>query len=124
MEKKIRIKIGSVEFPGRLNQTRIAGLIWEALPLTASFQFWGDEIYFPVPVKEQAMENPQVIVSLGDLGYWPDGHCFCIFYGLTPASRPGEIKPASAVEVIGRVEDYEGFKTVKSTGSILIERIE
>lgn len=121
MEKKIRIKIDQLEFSGQLNDTRIAGKIWEALPLTAAFQFWGDEIYFPIPVMESRMEKPRETVDLGDLGYWPDGNCFCIFYGLTPVSSPGNIRPASAVEVIGRVGDPEGFKQVKKTGKIKVE---
>lgn len=122
MEKSIRIRIGAREFPARLNDKRIAGLIWEALPVTASFNLWGDEIYFPVPVEEKRMENPRAFVDPGDLGYWPDGHCFCIFYGLTPSSSPGEIKPAGAVEVIGRVEDPEAFRKIKGPGEITIER--
>jgi uncharacterized protein len=122
LEKKIWIRIGAREFSARLNDTRTAKLIWAALPITASFNFWGDEIYFPIPVKETRMENPRKTVNLGDLGYWPDGHCFCIFFGLTPISSPGNIKPASAVEVIGRVEDPEAFKQVQGPGKIIIDR--
>jgi hypothetical protein len=122
MEKRIRIRIGALEFSARLNDTRIAGLIREALPLTASFNLWGDEIYFPVPVEEKGMEDPRTFVDPGDLGYWPEGHCFCIFYGPTPISGPGEIKPASAVEVIGRVEDPGAFRKIKGPGKITVER--
>ncbi len=122
MKRKIVIRIGAADFSARLNDTRTAGLIWEALPISASFHFWGDEIYFPIPVKETGMENPRVTVDPGDLGYWPEGHCFCIFFGLTPISSPGNIKPASAVEVIGRVEDPEAFKQVQGTGKIIIDR--
>ena len=39
-------------------------------------------------------------VQLGDLGYWPPGAAFCIFFGPTPASRGDEIRPASAVNVV------------------------
>ena len=34
---------------------------------------------------------------------WPPGSAFCIFYGPTPASRGKEIRPASPVNVFGRV---------------------
>jgi hypothetical protein len=122
LEKKIRIRIGTREYSARLNETRVAGLIWEVLPITAAFQLWGEEIYFPIPVQEERLENPQSTVNLGDLGYWPDGNCFCIFYGLTPISGPGEIKPASAVEVIGRVEDPEAFRQMKAPGKITVAR--
>jgi uncharacterized protein len=120
--KNIWIRIGTLEFSARLNDTRTAGLVWDALPITASFNFWGDEIYFPIPVQETRMENPRETVDLGDLGFWPEGNCFCIFYGLTPISGPGEIKPASAVEVIGRVKDYEGLKKIQAAGMIVVER--
>jgi uncharacterized protein len=123
MEKRVRIRIGDLSLEARLNDTKIAGMIWEALPITASFNYWGDEIYFPVPVREKTLEFPKEAVEAGDLGYWPDGPCFCIFYGLTPISSPGNIKPASPVEVIGRVEDYEGFKKTKGVKKITVERV-
>ena len=122
MKRKIVIRIGAEDFAARLNDCRTAGLIWEALPISASFNFWGDEIYFPIPVRESRIEDPRETVDPGDLGYWPDGHCFCIFFGLTPISSPGNIRPASAVEVIGRVEDPEAFKQVRGTGLIIIDR--
>ena len=62
------------------------------------------------------------MVELGDLGYWPPGRAFCIFFGRTPASRGEEIRPASAVTVIGRVEgDATVFKQVASGTAITIE---
>ena len=123
MEKVIRIRIGDLSFEARLNDTRIAGIIWEALPISAAFNFWGDEIYFPIPVHQKILDFPKEVVEAGDLGYWPDGPCFCIFYGLTPISTPGKIKPASPIEVIGRVEDYEGFKQTKGITKITLERV-
>jgi hypothetical protein len=123
MNKAIRIRIGDRAFEARLNDTKVAGMIWEALPLSAAFRYWGDEIYFLIPVRKKALEFPKEVVEAGDLGYWPDGPCFCIFYGLTPISSPGKIKPASPVEVIGRVEDFQGFKELKGTGKIILERV-
>ena len=52
MEKAIRIRIGDRTFEARLNN-QIAGMIWEAPSLAAAFNFWGDEIYFPVPVHQK-----------------------------------------------------------------------
>jgi hypothetical protein len=123
MEKRIRIRIGDLSLEARLNDTQVAGMIWDALPRTASFNYWGDEIYFPIPVEQKTLEFPKEVVEAGDLGYWPDGPCFCIFYGLTPISTPGKIKPASPVEVIGRVENYEGFKQAKGIKIITLERV-
>ena len=63
------------------------------------------------------------MVELGDLGYWPPGSAFCIFYGPTPASRGSEIRPASPVNVFGRVlGDAKVFKTVRSGTTVRVER--
>jgi len=92
------------------------------LPIEARANTWGDEIYFGIPVKV-GPENPREVVELGDLAYWPPGNAFCIFFGRTPASRGDEIRPASAVNVFGRVEgDPKVFKKVRSGDAVRIER--
>ncbi len=99
-----------------------AKAVWEALPIEARANTWGDEIYFGIPVKADT-ENPREVVGLGDLAYWPPGNAFCIFFGKTPASRGDEIRPASAVNVFGKVEgDPKAFKKVRSGDTIRIER--
>ena len=112
MGNAIRISAGSVEMTAELNDTETAQAIWQALPITASANTWGDEIYFGIPVTAD-LEMGREVVELGDLGYWPPGHAFCIFFGPTPASRGEEIRPASPVTVIGRVRGDAGeFKQV------------
>jgi len=99
-----------------------AKAVWAALPIEARANTWGDEIYFGIPVKV-GPENPREVVELGDLAYWPPGNAFCIFFGRTPASRGDEIRPASAVNVFGRVEgDPTVFKKVRSGDAVRIER--
>ena len=101
-----------------------ARAIWEALPLEAGANTWGDEIYFGIPV-EVGVESPRAVVELGDLGYWPPGSAFCIFFGLTPASVGDEIRPASPVNVFGRVEgDPKIFKKVRRGEIVRLERAE
>ena len=120
----IRISVGSVTVEGTLNETRTAQSILSALPIQATTSTWGDEIYFGIPV-DAALELGQETVDLGDLGYWPPGHAFCIFYGPTPASRGDEIRPASAVTVIGKLDgDPTVLKQVASGARITIEAIE
>ena len=82
-----------------LNDTETAAMIWDALPIEASANTWGDEIYFGIPVSRQARKMGQEIVGLGELGYWPPGSAFCLFFGPTPMSRGDEIRPASPVTV-------------------------
>ncbi len=73
-------------------------------PSKAAAQLWGEEIYFPVPqVVADLDDSAAVVVNVGDLGYWPTGRAFCLFFGLTPGSIPGEIRPASAVNLVGRL---------------------
>jgi len=101
---------------------RTARAIWEALPIEARANTWGDEIYFSIPVDVGA-ENPKEIVEMGDLGYWPPGNAFCIFFGPTPASRGDEIRPASPVNVVGRVlGDPMVFKRVRGGERVTLER--
>ncbi len=99
---KITIAAGMVELEAELNDTAAAEAIWNALPISASGNPWGDEIYFRIPVAAEP-EDLQEIVDFGDLAYWPPGSAFCIFFGPTPASRGDEIRPASPVAVIGRI---------------------
>lgn len=101
---------------------RTARAVWDALPIEGRASTWGDEIYFSIPVEAEA-ENPKEVVDMGDLGYWPPGSAFCIFFGPTPASRGDEIRPASPVNVLGRVEGDSGvFKKVKSGERVVLER--
>lgn len=96
--------------------------IYDALPITGRANLWGDEIYFSIPVEAEP-ENGKTVVELGDLGYWPPGNAFCIFFGLTPMSRGDEIRPASAVNVFGKITgDPRVFKKVRNGETVTIER--
>ena len=124
MGKKIRIRAGELEAEAELNDTRTAEAIWEALPIKGRVSLWGQEIYFSIPV-ELSLEAGQEVVSIGDLGYWPDGNAFCIFFGPTPVSQGNEIRPASPVTVFGKViGDTAVFKTVAAGTEITIKHRE
>ena len=121
-ERRIRITAGSVKADAVLDDSNTAQAVWDALPLSVPGDTWGDEIYFGIPVKAKP-ERPQDTVELGDLAYWPPGSAFCIFFGRTPASRGQEIRPASPVNVFGRVlGDPTVFKKVSAGTPIRIER--
>lgn len=123
MPKKIKISGGGLEMPAELNDSKTAEAIWKALPIKASANTWGDEIYFSIPVKCEE-ENPRAVVNMGELGYWLPGNAFCIFFGKTPASQGDEIRPASPVNIIGKVSgDAREFKKVKSGSEITIEAL-
>ncbi|HHY12707.1 MAG TPA: hypothetical protein GX529_08770 [Firmicutes bacterium] len=122
--KKITLKIDDMVLDAELNDSPTANAVWEALPISARGNLWGDEIYFEIPVNV-TFADKKAVVDKGDLGYWEPGRAFCIFYGPTPASRGGEIRPASPVNVIGRVKgNVEQLKDLSRPPQVVIERID
>ncbi len=123
--RRIRITAGDVAATAELFDNSTADAIWDALPIEAQVNTWGEEIYFGIPVFLDEAEDARETVDMGHLGYWPSGHAFCIFFGATPVSRGNEIRPASAVNVFGQVEgDATVFTHVSNGNSIQIEKIE
>jgi len=121
---RIKISAGAAEAEAELNSSSTAQAIWKALPFTSTAQRWGDEVYFTIPLSLEA-ESQKEVVQMGDLGYWPPGTAFCIFFGRTPASRGGEIRPASPVNVFGKLAGSpEVFRKVKDGGRIKVERLD
>ena len=73
------------------------------LPFTVDLNVWGDELYTSKSPVSQPEENAKSPVQLNDVAYWPTGKAICLFYGPTPIGKPGEITPASPVNVIGKI---------------------
>jgi hypothetical protein len=120
----IKITVGYVALEAELNDTPTAKKIAEVLPLKTSFNTWGDEIYFAIPVETDLDQNAREEVEMGDLGFWPQGNAFCIFFGPTPMSTEGKIIPASAVNIIGRVKgDATMFKKVMGENQVVLEAL-
>ena len=123
---EIRIKsdeIGTVEaeIDTGLNPETADGIV-AALPIEARGNRWGEEIYFSIPV-HQSEERSSEVVERGALGYWPPGNAFCIFFGRTPASVGDEIRPASPVNVFGKVlGDISRLQRFSSGSKIRIEK--
>jgi len=102
--------------------TKTSEALWSALPIEGSANRWGDEIYFGIPVTV-GLEEAQQTVDVGDIGYWPPGKAFCIFFGPTPASKGKEPRAASPVNVFARiVGDPLVFRKVKDGDKVRIER--
>lgn len=121
---RIRIQVGEVALEAELNDTATAAKIGEALPVRSSFNTWGDEIYFSIPVDAELDDSAREVVEIGGLGYWPPGSAFCIFFGLTPVSEPGRIMPASAVNIVGKVSgDATLFKQAMRAREVMLEKL-
>lgn len=120
--KKIKIKTEKYEIEAVLNETETAEKIYNSLPIESEVNTWGEEIYFDIPVKT-GLEKPVETVKIGDLAYWPPQNCFCIFFGKTPTSTGDEIKPATAVTIVGKITSgLENLKKIKSGEKIYIEK--
>jgi len=118
--RKIEIRTDRISVKARLNESLTAREIWNVLPVRGVVNTWGDEIYFQVPV-QRGLEAGREVVRKGDLGYWPPGHAFCVFFGQTPISRSDEVRPASPVCVIGNVlDDIEILKEISSGDEIVV----
>lgn len=94
--------------------------IWENLPFELNLSRWGEELYGEIPVSIDK-ENSQVDCEVGDIGYWPDGKGFCIFFGPTPASKDEKPKAASPVNIFAKIEGdskmFNQFTSFKGTVS-------
>ena len=123
--RKIKIIAGDISAVAELSGGKTPEAIWDALPIENTVNTWGDEIYFEIPVTSTLDETAKEVVEKGDLGYWPTGKAFCMFFGPTPASEGDEIRPASAVNIVGQVEgDTDVFKRVRNGEKIKLERVE
>ena len=123
-ERKITVTAGSVLVTATLNDSSTAEALWDALPLEASANTWGDEIYFRVAVQVDEEDGASDVVDMGALAYWPPGQALCLFFGPTPASRGDEIRAASAVNVIGSIEgDATLLKHVESGAQVVVSRV-
>ncbi len=122
-DRQIQITAGDVTVVASLNDSPTADALWEALPISASGQTWGDEIYFGIPVEAENDDYAEETVEMGAVAYWPPGNALCLFFGPTPMSAPGEIRPASAVNVMGQIEgDATVLKAVPGGATVTVER--
>jgi hypothetical protein len=126
MKRIIIISTGNVKLEAELNETFTADAVWDTLPYEAHASVWGDELYFTIPKElELELENGQDVVETGDLGYWPVGNAFCVFYGPTPASIDERPRPASPVTVFGKVVGNEiELREVRTGVTIFVTRKE
>ena len=120
---KIKIFCNEIEIGAELENTPTAKHIYNSLPLDGAANRRGDEIYFVIPLRMDAEKDATDIVEAGDVTYWPEGSCFCIFFGRTPESTDEEIKAASKVNVFGKIiGDAAIFKTVKNGDLVIVEK--
>ncbi len=102
---RVRFDFGEVKIEAETLETPTAEKILAFLPLEATAQTWGEEVYFGIGVSAAREAGASDVVSLGDIAYWPDGEAIAIGFGRTPVSRGDEIRLASPVNVWARATD-------------------
>lgn len=124
-DRQVQISAGNLTVTATLNDLDTANQLWESLPVTGRVEIWGDEIYFSIPVAAEEELDSQETVESGTVAYWPPGSALCLFWGPTPVSAPGEIRPASAVNVVGILDnDPTLLAQVPSEAEIIVEKVE
>ena len=118
---KILIQVDHLSVSADLKNTPTARRILEILPIEGSANVWGEEIYFDIPLQTELEPDAREEVEVGDLGYWPAGPAFCIFFGPTPVSRGDQPRAYSPVNVFGRVAGDAGqFKIVTGGAKVSV----
>lgn len=122
--RTITIQAGSLTLQAELNDRPTSLKIWDALPIEGRANRWGDEIYFEVPVKATQEPDAREELDVGELGYWPVGSAFCIFFGPTPVSTGNRPRAYSPVNILGKVSgDATLFRQVKSGETVVLDRL-
>ena len=123
-ERKIIISTENLRMEAVLAEGSSADIFWNTLPITGRANTWGDEIYFSVNLQMPLDDNASDIVESGDIAFWPPGSAFCIFFGRTPASLGDEVRAASAVNVLGKIDgDEREFRSVPSGEEVRLEQL-
>jgi hypothetical protein len=121
--KRVVITAGDVSLEAELNEAPTARGVWDALPIEGRASTWGDEIYFEIPVAAGEEPDARADVEVGELGYWPVGSAFCIFFGPTPISVGLKPRAYSPVNILGRVlGDATRFRGIRSGAKVRIAR--
>jgi hypothetical protein len=121
--KKIVIVANEISIEAELNDTSTAQAIFDALPFSGTVNRWGDEIYFSIPMHLEQDPDAKEAVEVGDLGFWPAGDAFCIFFGPTPVSKNDKPRAYSPVNIFGQVSgDPVVFKSISSGTKIHVRK--
>jgi hypothetical protein len=122
MELQIKITIGELSLLATLNDSITATRISEALPIEGLGNVWGEEIYFSIPVAIDEAEDARQEMAVGELGYWPSGSAFCIFFGPTPVSTDDLPRAFSNVNPFGKIEgDATVLRRIANGEIVLVE---
>lgn len=120
---KVSFKTNEKTFFAEFNDSQTAKEIIDNLPVESIVSKWGDEIYFDLGFKVSA-ENATMALEVGDIAYWSQGKCLCVFFGPTPQSINDKPVPASPVVIVGKTDaSADELKKISMGQKILVSVI-
>ncbi|PZT69107.1 hypothetical protein DN402_17910 [Streptomyces sp. SW4] len=124
-QTQIRISWPAGHLTATLDDTATTQALLKALPLTASANTWGEEVYFDTGVSVSRETDARQVVEPGTVAFWTDGDALALPYGPTPISRGDECRLASPCNVMGRLDgDPRLLATVRSGDPIRVEAVD
>lgn len=120
----IRFDFGSLTLEAELFDTPTAKAIAAQLPYEASAMTWGEEVYFDVPLRAKREADARVVVTPGEIAYWPDGPCIAIGFGRTPISKGDECRLASPCNIFAKAtSDVKALGKVRAGTKIRVSLV-
>ncbi|MDQ8705852.1 cyclophilin-like fold protein [Streptomyces sp. LHD-70] len=121
---QIRISWPAGHLTATLEDTPTTQALHKALPLSATANTWGEEVYFDTGISVEREPDAQQVVEPGTVAFWTDGDALALPYGPTPISRGDECRLASPCNLLGALDDDpRKLATVRSGDPIRVELV-
>ncbi len=121
---QIRISWPADHLTATLDDTPTSRALLKALPIAASANTWGEEVYFDTGVSVEREDDAEQVVDPGTVAFWTDGDALALPYGPTPISRGEECRLASPCNLLGSLDgDPRRLATVRDGDPIRVELV-
>jgi len=121
---RIRFDFGGLTLDADLLSTPTAKAVAAALPVTASVNTWGEEVYFEIPAEIPREQDARAVVTPGEIAWWPDGNCIAIGFGRTPISQGNETRLASPCNIFAKaLGDVKALGKVKAGTRVTVSAV-